>query len=128
MSFVIAAQGHESEKFVNGEKRKVIPFVGADREGEFSQMGVGFIDSEKGGMIWGLVCPHTLIQSWRGMKILERAQRIEHSTLCACWNAGRRQIHSVDERIVNELAEQFGVPVRERRELRPEHAGEQSRH
>lgn len=109
MSLVIATRGVQSEKVVDGRRKQVIPFVGADREGEFAQMGVGltFPDEQK-GTIWGPVMPHALIQSWRGMKILERIENIGHGTLCACWTVARRDVHDSDERYLEELAKQLG--------------------
>lgn len=109
MSVVIALQELESTKVVGGILRRVIPFVGADREGEFAQMGVGLIiPEEQKTIIWGLLCPHVLIQSWRGMKILERIDYIDDGTLCACWTIARFDIHDSDKRYLNELAEQVG--------------------
>lgn len=109
MSLVIATRGAQSEKVVDGRRKQIVPFVGADREGEFAQMGVGLIFSdEQKGTIWGLVMPHALIQSWRGMKILERIEKIGHGTLCACWTVARRDVHDSDKRHLEELAEQVG--------------------
>lgn len=109
MSLVIAIRGEPSEKIVDGECQKVIPFVGADSEGEFAQMGIGLIFPDKGnGSIWGHVVPHALIKSWRGMKLLEQVERIEHGTLCACWTISTRNIHDSDRRHLNDLASQFG--------------------
>lgn len=107
----MAIRGSESEKVVDMRRKKVIPFVGADREGEFAQMGVGLIfpdEQKQKGTIWGLLVPHALIQSWRGMKILERIERIDHGTLCACWTVARREVHDSDKRHLDELAEQLG--------------------
>lgn len=109
MSLLIAIRGQEGKKVVDMRRRKVVPFVGADREGEFAQMGVGLIfPDEQKGTIWGLATPHTLIQSWRGMKILERIEHVGHGTLCACWTVARRDVHDSDKRYLDELAEQVG--------------------
>lgn len=109
MSLVIATRGAQSEKVMDGRCKQVVPFVGADREGEFAQMGVGLIfPDEQKGTVWGLAFPHALIQSWRGMKILERVEHIGHSTLCACWTVARRDVHNSDKRYLDELAEQVG--------------------
>jgi hypothetical protein len=105
---VVAIQGEMSEKVVDGQTRKVVPFVGADREGEFSQMGVGLLFPENGsGTLWGLVMPHCLIQSWRGMKILEHIKEIGHGTLAGCWYAGKENLSDSDKRYLDELAVQF---------------------
>lgn len=109
MGLVIATRGIQSEKTLGGHRKQVVPFVGADREGEFAQMGIGLIFPDEGkGNIWGLVTPHALIQSWRGMKILEKVETINHGTLCACWTVARRDVHDSDKRCLDELAEQFG--------------------
>lgn len=109
MSIVIAILGEPSEKIVDGERQKVIPFVGTDSEGEFAKMGIGLILPEKWNVsIWGLVMPHALIRSWRGMKLLEQVECIEHGTLCACWAVATRNMHESDYRHLDVLADQFG--------------------
>ena len=103
---VILAKGQETVGAKNGNETITIPLLAADNEGEFAQLGVGYIlrgrRSYKGidvgelpGVtmgVWGLVSPHHLIQSWRGMKILEHIEAVNHSTLCHCWYAGGRVI------------------------------------
>jgi len=109
MNFVIAIEGKSSEKMVRGELKQVIPFVGTDRAGEFASLGIGFISPCKGaGAIWGLVIPHSLIRSWRGMKLLEQVKHIESGTLCACWTIADRDISRSDHKHLNDLAIQFG--------------------
>lgn len=109
MSLVIATRGAQSEKVVDGQRRQVVPFVGADREGESAQMGIGLISPDgKGSTIWGLVAPHVLVQSWRAMKILEQIEVVGHGTLAACWYAASRSVHGSDKRYLDELAEQVG--------------------
>ncbi|MCA9362179.1 hypothetical protein KC906_02290 [Candidatus Kaiserbacteria bacterium] len=109
MSLVVAILGEPSEKIVNGELKSVVPFVGADREGKFAQMGIGLLFPDEGkGMIWGLVMPHALIKSWRGMKLLEQVDRIEHGTLCGCWTIATSDVSDSDKRHLDELADQFG--------------------
>ena len=111
MPYVIATRGNESQKIVDGNRRKVVPFVGTDREGPFAQMGVGFIfvgETDMGMSIWGLLGPHKLIQSWRGMKVLERVEHIGHGTLCACWYAGGRKIAESETSYLNTLAAGLG--------------------
>ncbi len=106
---IIAIRGIESEKVVNGRCRRSIPFVGADRKGEFAQMGIGLIfPDEKEVTIWGLASPHALIRSWRGMKILEQIEIISDGTLCACWYAGSQKIHESEKRYLDNLAERLG--------------------
>jgi hypothetical protein len=106
MSAVLVAQGPRCEKIVDGERMEVIPCVAADREGEFAQLGVGFIAGNKAS-VWGLIMPHSLIQSWRAMKILEQVPEVFSSTLCACWYAARTEVPAHDHRYLDELARQF---------------------
>lgn len=109
MTFVIAAHATECEKIVDGERKKVVPFMGSDRDGEWASMGVGLLfPDDQTGTMWGLATPHMLIKSWRGMKILEHIEKIDHGTLCACWYAGGHQIHSSDWRYLDELAGKLG--------------------
>jgi len=112
---VIVASGSPSTKAVDGQECEVIPFAGADKEGEFSSFGVGFLCVDldgPGGSLWGLVMPHKLIQSWRAMKLLEHIQKIEHGTLCACWYAANERVHESDQRHIDRLMMQFDSPGR----------------
>lgn len=105
---VILATGQESTKKEGGKQGTAIPLVATDNTGWTAQLGVGVIlrghRDYKGidigelpsisVQVWGLVGPHNLIQSWRGMKILEQIQAIDHGTLCHCWYAGGRTINN----------------------------------
>ena len=109
MSYVITVRRSESEKFVSGRLEKVVPFMGADREGEFAQMGIGLItaDSER-AMFWGLGFPRLVIQSWRGVRVLGHIKLVDSGTLCACWYAGAREVNGGDERYLEDLAGKLG--------------------
>lgn len=108
MSAVIAMKGRDVEMSIDGKIQKVTPFVGADHAGQFSSMGIGYLLSDqKGCLIWGLVIPHALIRSWRGMKLLENMTRIEHGTLCACWTVCGHNLSDSDQGRKEELAQQF---------------------
>lgn len=106
MAVVIAAIGAKSKKLFNGEYEEVTPFMGADREGKYASLGIGFFSSTH-TYTWGLVGPHNLIQSWRAMKILEKVPDIQQGTLCHCWYAAKEKIYGSDIRWVEELATQF---------------------
>ena len=108
MSIIVLIRGEPSEKIVNDESQTVIPFVGIEQESSSTQMGIGLIIPDQGIKFWGLLSPHALIQSWRGMKILEQVKCVEKSTLCACWEIATREIHSSNRRYLNEIASQFG--------------------
>jgi len=101
MTLVIAARGIPSEKNVDGQNRMVVPFIGADRRGEYSQVGVGLLlmDEHKINLWWSLCGSSAmLIQAWRGMKILGRIERVDDDTLCACWFVARHDVPDGDKR------------------------------
>ena len=111
MSAVIALRGQESVKSVYGERKRVVPFVGTDREGRYSEMGVGYRlpDEDFAVTIWGLAVPHFLMRSWYAMKLFERLEYINSDTLCACWYVvDRRMLNGIDNRYFQQLAPQFG--------------------
>jgi hypothetical protein len=98
---------------VDGVQKRVIPFAGTDREGEFCQMGVGIIlPKEKTSSIWGLLGPHNLIASYRGMKIAQEMPDIGYGTLCACWYAGRENPSPFDDKYVKEVESAIGAEKR----------------
>src|SRR3989344_8938158 len=98
---VVAIKGIESEKMVNGYRKKIVPCVG-ENEGS---MGVGFLISGEGtGYLKGPIFPRLLLKSWRAMKLLENIWMIENGTLYHCWEAGSKH---ADERSLNDLARQF---------------------
>lgn len=98
---VVAIKGIESEKMVNGYRKKIVPFVG-ENEGS---MGVGFLISGEGtGYLKGPIFPRLLLKSWRAMKLLENIWMIENGTLYHCWEAGSKD---AGEESLNKLARQF---------------------
>lgn len=111
MSAVIALCGQESVKSVDGVRKRVVPFVGTDREGWCSEMGVGYMLPDEGSAvaIWGLVVPHFLMRSWHAMKLFECLEQVAPDTLCACWyTADRKMPNSIGNRYFQRLAPQFG--------------------
>jgi hypothetical protein len=111
----ILFKGQESTKKVDGQVRKVIPFAGTDRDGEFSQMGVGLIyPVEQTASIWGLVAPHDIVASYRGMKIAEEVPTFGHGTLAACWYASHRDVHPSDKRYIDDIEGMIGADTRQR--------------
>ncbi len=111
---VVIFKGQESTKNVDGKEKKVIPFAGTDRDGEFSQMGVGLIyPNEKSGSVWGLVCPRDIVASYRGMKIAEEVPQFGHGTLAACWYAGKRDVHNSDQKYIDDINEMIGADKRQ---------------
>lgn len=108
---IVFVQGTTSEKYVDGTKQTVKPFVGADRGGWYSQVGIGYyIDGQPDGAFWGLLHPCNLVQSWRAMKIFELLPRVERSTLCACWYAASSRLQPADERYIQDLEAMFANP------------------
>jgi hypothetical protein len=111
---VIIFKGKESIKKIEGKDKKVIPFAGTDREGENSQMGVGLIyPDEKMSSFWGLLMPHNIVASYRGMKLAEEVPQFNRGTLAACWYAG--QVYSGQEgRYISEIERLIGTGKRQR--------------
>lgn len=105
----VVIKGREIVITINGREQKIIPCVVADGH----SLGVGYFEcpDKSKGSFWGLLSPHCLIQSWRGMKMLEELRSIENGTLAACWYAGGHSLHPSDERYAEKLARQF--PSRE---------------
>lgn len=124
MSAVIIAKGKPSLKTVFGEKKWVTPVVVAYGEGkDLDSFGVGFFYGRKTrgkGSVWGLFTPYALLQSWRGMKILEGVKVIGSATLCACWTSGRLNMREdrYQQYVVGDLValngERVGLGARER--------------
>ena len=95
MEGIILFEGNEGVKrlrlspLVELEGRAV-PFVGTTGIDKWTELGVGirFPDLDK-AYLWGLVIPHLMVQSWRGMKFLEHVEIIDPGhTLASCWYAG----------------------------------------
>lgn len=107
MGMVRACTGQQSEKTIGSVLKSVTPFVGSDREGEISQLGIGLIDGTSASF-WGLLVPHLVIRSWRAMKILEQLQTIQADSLCACYYAARREIDDTNKNLIESLANLFG--------------------
>lgn len=86
MNCIIVMRGAQSEKVVDGQLQQVTPFLAVERKVEDACMGIGFmvLDEQK-ELVWGSSFPHTLIQSWQGMKVLERAPYIDGNTVKICW-------------------------------------------
>ncbi|MCF7843933.1 hypothetical protein K9M47_03480 [Candidatus Gracilibacteria bacterium] len=106
---IIALRGETSEKIVNGERMLVTPFVGTNESGMLAQLGIGLLLPENKVFTWGLVIPHTLIQSWRGMKILEQADTIfSNETLCACFTVASGSIQNTANYYIKALSGSFG--------------------
>ncbi|MFA7209179.1 MAG: hypothetical protein WC120_02740 [Parcubacteria group bacterium] len=83
---------------MNGQPKKVVPFVGTDTDGPFSQMGIGVLCEEDGTeCFWGLGAPHSLVRSWRGMMLLGSPfiPSINERTLANCWFAAKKDAHDL---------------------------------
>lgn len=92
---VFLCTGESGMKRVYGQNHlvKMTPFVGTNRRGKFSELGVGVValddDGDECAYMWGTAIPHNLIQSWRAMKLIEYAPSFSNWSLCAFWNLGR---------------------------------------
>ncbi len=113
---IVLFRGEESTKNLHGRNRKVTLFAGTDKDGEYPSMGVGLLYTNAGdgpkGDIWGLVTPHDVVASYRGMKIAEAVPKFSLGTLAACWYAGQNRVHSSDERYVTEIETMIGADRR----------------
>lgn len=85
-----------SLKLVNNEQHTITPFFGMDREGDFAQMGVGFVNEAGQGSMWGLLAPTMLITSWRAMRILAHLPTVERHTLSHCWYAASGRGNAIE--------------------------------
>jgi hypothetical protein len=87
MSIHILLNGKKSQKYINNEIQDVVPFIAAQTNDLSSELGIGIhmINSDK-KLFWGLLSPHPIIQTWRGMKALEQLNKVQDNTLCACWH------------------------------------------
>ena len=108
---ILIEKGIASQKTIRGEEKQVTPFVGADGEGSFSQLGVGVlvkdVADETTSLMWGLLLPHNLIQSWRAMKLVEGVPELAGDTLCQSWYSAQKQCHPSDVYHQFDLAERF---------------------
>lgn len=106
---VIIASGNASLKSVgdNGQSIEIVPYVVADRPG-FCSLGVAYYSpGSDEGSFWGLIMPHRLLQSWRAMKLLEQAPRIDDYVLCYCWYAASLEVRESDQSKIDDLEALF---------------------
>lgn len=96
-----------STKLIDNEEHNITPFFGMDREGEFAQMGIGYVSGTVGASFWGLLAPHMLITSWRAMHILAHLKQIDRNTLSHCWYAAYERDSSDKTKAISKLGEQF---------------------
>ena len=121
MATAIIAKGKPNFKTVEGQRRLVTPCVvlyGSDDGGGYHSFGIGFFYGRgrrlrRGGQVWGLMMPQILLQSWRGMKILEGVKVINYGTLCACWTSGTPEMREDDYQryVVDDLIKFNGEKV-----------------
>lgn len=106
MSYVIARHGIPSMKFVNGVSQLVIPFVGADWQG---QMGIGLMHpSGQVSDFKGFLVPHKIIRSWRAMKLLELVTNVDSTTLEVCLLMMQSYVHGDHRYTTDTVAEVVG--------------------
>lgn len=105
---VIALRGDTSEKLINGKREVVTPFVGTEGEGICSKLGIGLLFQGNNSIFWGQIVPHALIQSWRGMKMLERVDLVTgEETLRSCWTVARNNIYGTTNHYMKTLSHSF---------------------
>lgn len=95
-----------STKLVDNEEHTVTPFFGLDGEGEYANMGVGYVTETGKSQTWGLMAPTMLITSWRAMHILAQLTELDRFTLSKCWYAAAGSSRDT-AKAVAALSEQF---------------------
>lgn len=67
-------------------------FVGAT-DNDISSLGIGLAFATGEAYFWGLVLPHALATSWRGMQVLDRLEEISiHGTIAHAYDVGSRRM------------------------------------
>lgn len=110
MQLVVAIKDGKLRKNVEGCEKTIIPFVGLDIEPPIPQLGIGFgCLEDKRIFFWG-VAPLSLIQSWRGMRILEQLEKIERNSLAACLGVAKNNLpaYRMYQSYLDELARVVG--------------------
>lgn len=106
MSYVFALHGIPSMKNVNGVSQLVIPFVGADWQG---QMGIGLMHGEGQVVAFeGFLAPRKIIRSWRAMKLLELVTNVNSTTPAVCLMMMQSYVHENHRHTTDTLAEGVG--------------------
>lgn len=104
---VIIGKTEPTIKLINGAEQSVTPFFGMDREGDFAQMGVGYITDDGTISMWGLMAPTLLITSWRAMHVLAQLKSVERFTLSQCWYAATGRQSQDGTNAIEKLSDQF---------------------
>ncbi len=104
----VSAWGYDEELLVQ-------PLAVVSEGQSISEMGVSvrLFRSEQpkkaiAGRFWGLVTPQNLVASWRGARIIEEMAFLVGSSLCDAWTAGKRDLHSSDEKQVAKIKRVLG--------------------
>ena len=115
MSVVLFAEGARDDKTVLGETKPAAPiaFLKESGIGGVGEMGVGLRYNDGSAALWGLVMPHRVLTSYRGMRLAELVKEFEHGTLAACWHSGNRKVHPSEKRYVDEIEAKVGRAARE---------------
>ena len=113
MNYVVAIKGDVQQKvvLVDGSltHQMIIPFVGARCNG-IAEVGMGFLG--EAGQVMQFYAPDFfkhILQSWRGMRILEQITHIWDGTLKDCYNAAAPDPTYLEKREFSSLADQIGL-------------------
>ena len=107
---------YENTVVLEGKKLEIkgygtaIPFIGAIKRKEkcWGELGIGiFFPESNTGDFWGLLAPHTLIQSWRAMKILEEVDFYDWRIYGICWESAEADIHHNNKHYLDKLTGYF---------------------
>lgn len=106
---VIVCIGKPTLKKYYLQDADVTPYVGADSNGLF---GVGALvfreDGTQRNDFWGLFTPGFLIQTWRGMKLLEAMPSILNGSLCNAYTFSKEAVIEFDEGALSLESSVFG--------------------
>lgn len=105
-----ASLGNTQLKEVSGYKTLTIPFMGADQAGGSAKLGVGMLlPREEEAFFFGYSINRWLIQSWRAMKLLDKMDNIDDTTLRICSMATDYE-KTLDSKLVLHLSMGVGTP------------------
>lgn len=112
MDYVVVAKGETQAKAVLKEGslvfQDITPFVGARRNG-VCEVGLGFLDQS--GQVAQFYAPDffkNLLQSWRGMHILQQITHIWEGTIRACYKAALPDPSFMERSEFESLRDQIG--------------------
>lgn len=108
MEYILLFQGRPGIKVINGAEKRATPFVGADRKGPLSKMGLGLLFEDGTSVFWGRLVPHKTLQMWRAMKLLEHVNAFDDYVLSDCYYAAQKDANRKEADKLERLMTKFG--------------------